>query len=514
MGHFRSLCRTKAKIPSRNVPHASRALTEEQTQDTKVQSATAYQADDHDDVYAFSINMEHMKRNTHPILINGSLIYMFIDSGTTVDILDEGDFKQLKEKPVLRLTKVKIFPYQSQVPLTIYGVFSGTAMACGNSHISQFYVAKGKRGSLLSRTTAKALDLLRVGPPTSATYHPIQQQFANATSSTSPSLDSVLDKHKDTFKGIGQFTNFEVKLHVNPNVTPVQQPIRRIPYHTRKKVTAELQRLLDIDIIERVNGPTSWINPVVVVPKSNDRIRLCLDMHRANEAIIRERHVIPTMSDILPELHEAKYFCKLDLRDGYHQLCLSKESRPIACFATHQGLFQYKRLIYGVNTAFEIFQKQIELVLSGINGAKNISDDVLIWGRTKEETIERLDNVPTSFDKFGLKINKSKCLFLVGKLVYSGYTLSADGISQDEYKVQAVKDCKTPTTVSEVRSFLGIVNFSKQYIHDYSTITAPLRLLTKKGQLFHWSEAKQKALSTLKDRLCSAEVMAYYNPQA
>ena len=87
-------------------------------------------------------------------------------------------------------------------------------------------------------------------------------------------------------------------------------------------------------------------------------------------------------------------------------------------------------------------------------------------------------------------------------------------MSPDEHKVQAVKDCKTPTTVSEVHSFLGIVNFSKQFIHDYSTITAPLRLLTKKSQLLHWSEAQQKVFSTLKDRLCSAEVMAYYNPPA
>ena len=155
MGHFQSLCRIKAKIHPRNVPNASRALTEGQTQDTKVQSETAYLADDDDDdVYAFSINMDHMKRNTHPSLINGSSIDMFIDSGTTVDILDEGDFKQLKEKPVLRPTKVKIFPYQSQVPLTIYGEFiwlchiSGTAMACRNSHISQLYIAKGKHGSL------------------------------------------------------------------------------------------------------------------------------------------------------------------------------------------------------------------------------------------------------------------------------------------------------------------------------------------------------------------------------
>ena len=245
---------------------------------------------------AFSTNKEDMKRNTHSVLINGSPIDMFIDSGTTVEILDEDDFKQLKEKPVLRQIKVRIFPYQSQVPLTIYRVFSGTAMACGNSHSSKFYVAKGKHGSLLSRTTAEALDLLRVGPPTSAVSHPIQQQFANATSDTTPSLDSVLDKHKEIFKGIGKLKNFEVKLHFNPNVTPVQQPIRRIPYHTRKNVTTELHRLLDLDIIERVNGPTSWINPVVVVRKNNDRIRCCLDMRRANEAIIRERHVITTMS--------------------------------------------------------------------------------------------------------------------------------------------------------------------------------------------------------------------------
>ena len=143
-------------------------------------------------------------------------------------------------------------------------------------------------------------------------------------------------------------------------MTPVQQPIGRTPYHTRKKVTTELQRLLDLDIIERVNGPISWINPVVVAPKSNDRIPFALTCVVQTKELF-EIDVIPTISDILPELHEAKYFCKLDLREGYHQLCLSKESRPTTCCATHQGLFQYKRLIYGVNTAFEIFQNKLSL---------------------------------------------------------------------------------------------------------------------------------------------------------
>ena len=147
----------------------------------------------------------------------------------------------------------------------------------------------------------------------------------------------------------------------------------------------ELERLQKLDIIEQVNGPTSWINPIVAVPKKDNKTRLCLDMRRANEAIIRERHIIPKVEDILTELHGAKYFSKLDLREGYHQLELHPDCRDITTFATHKGLFRYKRLIYGVSSAFESFQRQIEIVIAGRPGAKNISDDILVWGTTEEE---------------------------------------------------------------------------------------------------------------------------------
>ncbi len=165
--------------------------------------------------------------------------------------------------------------------------------------------------------------------------------------------------------GIGKLKDFQLQLHVDPNVTPVQQPIRRVPFHTRKKVEAELARLQSLDIIEPVTCPTSWINPIVAVPKSNDRIRLSLDMQRDNEAVIRERHVIPKVEHILSELHGAKFFSKKDLREGYHQIELHPDSRDITSFPTHKGLFRYKRLIYGISSAFESFQKQIELVISG-----------------------------------------------------------------------------------------------------------------------------------------------------
>ena len=249
-----------------------------------------------------------------------------------------------------------------------------------------------------------------------------------------------------------------------------------------------------MDIIEQVNGPTSWVNPIVAVPKKDNKIRLCLDMRRANEAIIRERHIIPKVEDILTELHGAKYFSKLDLREGYHQLELHPDCRDITTLATHKGLFRYKRLIYGVSSAFESFQRQIENVIAGCPGAKNISDDILVWGTTEEEHNSRLNQVLARLREAGLKVNKDKCMFCTDNLVFAGHELSPMGISLQKGRIDSIMKMPPPTTATGVRSFLGMTNFCKQYIPHYSTITAPLRLLTKKNQRFTWDAAQQSAL--------------------
>ena len=269
-----------------------------------------------------------------------------------------------------------------------------------------------------------------------------------------------------------------------------------------------------MDIIEQVNGPTSWVNPIVAVPKKDNKIRLCLDMRRANEAIIRERHIIPKVEDILTELHGAKYFSKLDLREGYHQLELHPDCRDITTFATHKGLFRYKRLIYGVSSAFESFQRQIEIVIAGCPGAKNISDDILVWGTTEEEHNSRLNQVLARLRKAGLKVNKDKCMFCTDNLVFAGHELSPMGISPQKGRIDSIMKMPPPTTATGVRSFLGMTNFCKQYIPHYSTITAPLRLLTKKNQRLTWDAAQQSAFDQLKSSLVSAQVMAFYNPNA
>ena len=156
----------------------------------------------------------------------------------------------------------------------------------------------------------------------------------------------------------------QVHLHIDKNVKPVVQPTRRIPFALRQKVEHELERLQQHDIIDPAQGPTLWVSPIVAFPKPNnpEKLRLCVDMRQANTAILRERHPQPTIEDLLNDLNEARYFSKLDLTAAYHQLELDKQYRYITTFTTHKGLFQYKRLNFGTNSASEIFQNTIQNV--------------------------------------------------------------------------------------------------------------------------------------------------------
>lgn len=180
-------------------------------------------------------------------------------------------------------------------------------------------------------------------------------------------------------------------------------------FHVREQVEAELKNLEELDIIERAEGPTPWVSPIVVVPKKTG-IRICVDMRAANQAIERERHPVPTVEDLIVDLNGSTVFSKIDLNQGYHQLELEENSRGITTFATHIGLFRYKRLTFGVNSAAEIFQKSIEEVLQGVEGARNISDDIIVFGKSQVDHDEALRAVLQRMRENNLTANPNKCL--------------------------------------------------------------------------------------------------------
>ena len=235
-------------------------------------------------------------------------------------------------------------------------------------------------------------------------------------------------------------------------------------------------------------------------------------MRLPNRAIHRERHPSPTVDDIIHSLNGAKKFSKLDLRSGYHQLVLAPESRHITTFATHKGLKRYKRLNFGTSSAADIFQHTIQHALEGINGVLNISDDIIIFGKTTAEHDKALKEIFQRLSDKGLTLNPDKCVFDKENLDFFGYTFGPAGMKPDPKKVLAIQDATPPTNTAELRSFLGTVNYVSRFIYDFSTITAPLRALTRHGTKWQWTKQHQHAFDELKRRLTASPTMAYFDP--
>ena len=235
----------------------------------------------------------------------------------------------------------KLFAYGQKEPLEVVGTFVAEVVCEDNGAecVDEFTVIKGTGRPLLGRKTAEKLNVLRVGP----------ENIPNICSIVEEGCDQdIRESYADILTGVGKLKDYRLKLHVNKEVKPVAQQVRRLPFGLRDKVDLKLDDLLNKDIIEEVpDTPTSWISPLVEAPKPERDIRVCVEMRRANEAIIRERHPIPTIEEVLYDLNGSTVFSKLDLKWGFHQVELEEESREITTFVTHRGLCRYKRLMFG-----------------------------------------------------------------------------------------------------------------------------------------------------------------------
>ena len=290
------------------------------------------------------------------------------------------------------------------------------------------------------------------------------------------------------------------------------QPHGRIPFHLRKKVEEEVQELVEQDIIEREEGPTPWVSPIITPPKPKqpDKVRLCLDMRQANKAIIRERHLLPTLDDVIYDLNGSCKFSKLDVKMAYHQLVVRESSRFITTFSTHVGLFRHIRLNFGISSASEIFQNTIAQVLQGIPGVKNISHDIIVFGATPEAHDISLRAVITRLLENGLTLNKEKCQLNQKRLEFFGHILTADGVSVDPKRIATIQTMQAPRSVADVRSLLGMLN--SIFIANYAALTQPILCLTRADTPWEWGEQEQQAFTELKNNLCENIKTAYFDP--
>ena len=185
-------------------------------------------------------------------------------------------------------------------------------------------------------------------------------------------------------------------------------------------------------------------------------------------------------------------------------------ARPITTFVTHKGLFQYKRLMFGISCAPEMYQRVMQQALESCEGVRNIHDDIIVHGQTAEQHDARLDK---ALEK-GFMLNKEKRKFHMSEIEFMGHLLSARSIGPTQAKVEAVREARKPESVAEVRSFLGLVNFCARFIPDLATLSEPLRRLTRKDIPYQWGKEQDKAFLQLRKRLANTETLGYFDLDA
>ncbi|XP_041471762.1 uncharacterized protein K02A2.6-like [Lytechinus variegatus] len=450
----------------------------------------------------YGITSQHEKVD---LIIGGVTVPVIVDSGSDSNVIDKLLWEKLKSKRIVctsRRCSRKLYPYASKVPLHTIGCFTTLVEVGGRKVEAEFTVIEEEGEPLLSKSTAKELGILQIG---------VQSAQVNSVMQSYEDLKSEFD---GVFHGVGKLKGRQVRLAVNETVKPIAQPVRRTPFGLREKVETKIKELMELDIIEPVEHSTAWVSPVVIVPKPNDDIRSCIDMRRVNEAIQRERHPIPTVEEVLQELTASKIFSKIDLKWGYHQLELDANSRDVTTFVTHCGLYRYKRLLFGINAAPEIYQYEIHRVIQGIPGVANISDDIIVHARSREEHDVRLRAVLAKLGEAGLTVNAQKCKFGVTELDFMGHRLTSEGLNPAKAKVEAVANAREPQNETEMRSFLGLVNYCAKLIPNFATLSDPLRKLTRKDVPFEFGPEQRKAFNALTDALVSAETLGYYDPKA
>ncbi|XP_061707861.1 uncharacterized protein K02A2.6-like [Cydia pomonella] len=314
--------------------------------------------------------------------------------------------------------------------------------------------------------------------------------------------------------GSGCFNKFKVKLQLKEGVKPKFYKPRPLPFALKSQVENELSRLTREGILVPVNY-SDYATPIVPVLKQNGSVRICGDYSlTVNNDIYIDKYPLPRIEDIFAKLSGGEYYSKLDCSQAYNQFVLSDEAQKLTTINTTKGLFMYTRLVFGLANAPAVFQRAIENLLAGIEGVAVFLDDVCVTGATKSEHLGRLKLVFERFQDAGMRLQKNKCAFFQKSVNYLGHIIDKNGMHKCPKKVDAIVNAPRPTNIKELKSFLGLVNYYRNFVENASSILCPLHELLRAGARWEWTPRHEAAFERMKGELASERVLAHFDPSA
>ena len=298
---------------------------------------------------------------------------------------------------------------------------------------------------------------------------------------------------------------------------PINQRQYRSPIAKREAMRAEAEKMLIAGVIKP--SKSAWNSPVVLVAKPNGETRFAIDFRRVNAVTKKEAYPVPRIDDCLNSLGTGKYFTTLDLESAYWQVPMSDVSKEKTAFSIEgMGHLEFEVMPYGLVNAGACFQRLMDLCLNGLHWTHCLVylDDVIVFGSTLKEHNERLSLVLKRIADFGLTLKSGKCKWAKTSVKYLGHVISGGTISTDPSKTAAVREFPVPTSVTEVRSFLGLASYYRRFVPNFAEVCKPLTTLTKtKGApKFRWTEEANIAFQSIKALLTEAPCLTCFNQNA
>lgn len=430
------------------------------------------------------------------IKVENKIIEFKLDTGSEVNIIPLSIFNKINQKFKIRKKDIKLEAYGG-FQLKSLGVVSLRLEFKNQMYLQDCIIADVPSLPILGIHSCVTLGLIKR-----------IDAIANKVCETK---EEFVRENIVNFTGLGKFPKLG-EIELKDNAIPVAKPPRRIPLTIVRKVKQKLAEMVKSKIISKVENTSEWIHNLVVVEKKDKSLRLCLDPHELNLNIKRNYTLMPTIEDLSHQLQNMEYFTVLDLKEGFWQIELTEKAKEYCTFSTPFGCYRFNRLPFGVASAPELFQYFNTSAFGDLKGVFSYMDDILVYGKNKEEHDRNLKNVMNRAKEINVKFNKEKIQYRVKEVSYLGHKFSKKGIESDPDRIKAIRDLDYPQNKEQLMSFLGTINYLRNFIPNLAELSAPLRNLLKKNVVYQWFPNHSKVVDDLKRIISDAPILQNFDP--
>jgi hypothetical protein len=365
-------------------------------------------------------------------------------------------------------------------------------------------ISAQRMGSILTTNQAECVVL--------AIAHSTPDTQEDTTTGQSIETRQILNEYRDVFPDqlpdtLPPKRDIDHRIELQQTSPPTNRGIYRMSPAELDELKVQLKELIDSGFIRPSKSP--YGAPVLFVKKKDGSMRMCVDYRELNRITVKNRYPLPRIEELFDRLRGAKYFSKIDLRSGYHQVRIHPDDVHKTAFRTRYGHFEFLVLPFGLTNAPATFMHLMQSVFSKYLDDFVIVflDDILIYSKTKDDHQRQVRLVLDLLRKHKLYAKESKCEFFKDSISFLGHVISAEGISMEQDKVRAIQSWPAPTTVPGVRSFLGLAGYYRRFVKNFSRIASPLSELLNKDKPFDWKDSQQKAFDALKLAVSTGPVL-------